>query len=152
MITIQNRQSVPVDVERLRRAAQLILTFLTYKDFDLAIVLVTDDAMQKFNKTYRDKDKPTDVLSFPFFPELKAGERIVPTCRDEKNLGDLIMAPQYIQDTLGQWDDTFEHRMLVLLVHGVCHLLGYDHLEDEEYERMKQEEERILNHVESKLQ
>lgn len=147
MVMVQNLQSVSVDVAKLKKIARAILLFLEYKGFDLAIQLVDDQAMQDYNKRFREKDKPTDVLSFPFYPDLKAGERIVACTKDEKNLGDLVIAPHYVQNNLEQWQQTFEYRLAVLLVHGICHLLGYDHIEDADYEIMNAQEQKILTHL-----
>jgi rRNA maturation RNase YbeY len=151
MVTIQNRQLLPVNIMMLEKAAKLALCLLEYERFDLSIVLVTNEDMQQYNKNFREIDKPTDVLSFPFFPDLPVGTRIVPSCADERNLGDLIIAPLYIQQTLEQWQDTFDHRLLVLLVHGICHLLGYDHIQDEDFVLMQAEEKRLLAFIESNM-
>ncbi|QQR53633.1 rRNA maturation RNase YbeY [bacterium] len=144
---VQNLQSVSVDVAKLKKIAQAILLFLEYKSFDLAIQLVDDQTMQDYNRRFRNTDKPTDVLSFPFYPDLKAGERIVARTKDDKNLGDLVIAPRYVQNNLEQWQQTFEYRLAVLLVHGICHLLGYDHIEDADYEIMNAQEQKILTHL-----
>jgi rRNA maturation RNase YbeY len=147
MVIIQNKQPLPIDTVWLQKAATAIVTFLGYQDFDVAIQLVTNQDMQGYNQQFRSVDKPTDVLSFPFFTEIQSGERLKPTCADEYTLGDIIMAPLYIQDTLEKWNDTFEHRLLILLVHGICHLLGYDHIKDTDFALMDTEEKRILTHL-----
>lgn len=150
MIFITNEQdAISVDIEQLKHDAQHILDELAYHDFDLSIVLVSDDRMHAMNKQFREKDKATDILSFPFYPNLKAGERIHADSDDDKNLGDIIIAPHYVQDTLEQWNQSFEMRMRILLVHGICHLLGYDHIQDDDYEVMKKEEERLLKTLNS---
>ena len=95
------------------------------------------------NRQFRDKDKPTDILSFPFYPHLQAGERIEAEDQDETNLGDIIISPEYVKSDLEQWDENFEQRMQTLLVHGICHLLGYDHLQDAEYAVMLAKEQEL---------
>ena len=102
-----------------------------YADFDLGIWLTSNKMIRKYNKQYRDKDKPTDVLSFPYHHELKAGEQIKVKTEEDKNLGDLIIAPEYVMHDLPKWETTFEKHLQRLLVHGICHLLGYDHIKDE---------------------
>lgn len=145
MIRIQNRvKSIPCNTAQLQRDAQKILEILKYPDFDLGILLTTNKTIQHYNKTYREKDKPTDVLSFPYYPELKAGDRIEVCCDDDKILGDIIISLEYVKKDAPQWEQTFDHRMRVLLVHGICHLLGYDHIKDEDYKVMKRKEEAIL--------
>lgn len=145
MITIKNRQRKrAIDCEQLRKDAQTILHALRYDDFDLGILITSNATIRKYNRTYRHKDKATDVLSFPFYPELKPGKRIKATQPEEKNLGDLIIAPEYVQKDLARWRQTFEQRMKVLLVHGICHLLGYDHETDQEYTVMHRKELSLL--------
>lgn len=144
MITILDKQKIPVDKKQLKNDAQRILKYLDYKDFDLGIMLADSATMHEYNKKYRDKDKPTDVLSFPFYDKLKAGERITATSKEQQNLGDIIICPEYVQDDLARWQQSFDERMRVLLVHGICHLLGYDHLKDEDYAVMKQKEQELL--------
>lgn len=145
MILIENSQTaVPVDIQEIERIAQTVLSALRYTDYDLGILIATNEEIHSYNKEYRKQDKPTDILSFPYHTDLMAGERIEPIVDEDKNLGDIIIAPQYIVDDLARWEQTFEQRIKVLLVHGICHLLGYDHIEDADYEVMKQKEEELL--------
>jgi len=124
MITIQNKQTaVAIDTPHLRKDARRVLKLLDYSDYDLAICLVNNSAIQQYNREYRHKDEPTDILSFPFH-QLAPGERIQPKTEEDKNLGDLIISLEFVH---AQHADHFYPRMQKLLVHGVCHLLGHDH-------------------------
>lgn len=143
MILIRNEQTFPVDVVKLKRDARTILRSLDYDDFDLGILLTTHEAIHDYNKQYRGYDKPTDILSFPYH-QIVPGEKIEAPTDEEKNLGDIIMCPAYINDDLARWEKTFQERMDILLVHGICHLLGYDHIEDADYEVMKLQEDALL--------
>lgn len=146
MITIKNTQrKIKIDVNQLKRDAQAILDALNYSDFDLGIWLTSNAMIRKYNKEYRHKDKPTDVLSFPYHTELKAGKRIKVKSDDDKNLGDLILAPEYIQKDLPKWETTFEKHLQRLLVHGICHLLGYDHIKESDYKIMHKKEMELLS-------
>ncbi len=149
MITIKNNQKISFDTERLKKDAQVVLKHLGYDYFDLGILLADNKKIHELNKKYRNKDKPTDILSFPFYPELEAGEQIISKSEDEKNLGDIIISPEYVKADLERWSQTFEQRMRVLLVHGICHLLGYDHIKDSDYEVMKKKEQELLSLLES---
>jgi rRNA maturation RNase YbeY len=145
MVVVRNTQrKIKVDTQALKKQAQTLLALLGYEDFDLGILLINDAGIQEYNATYRSKDKPTDILSFPCFPTLKAGDRIVVEDEDEKNLGDLVLAPHYIAQDAARLKVTFEDRMQRLLVHGICHLLGYDHEKDEEYKVMLKKEMALL--------
>lgn len=148
MIIIQNQQTnVKIDLVKLKSDAEKILTALDYPNFDLTILLVTELTMQKFNCDYREKDQPTDILSFPFHPDLKAGERIIVESEDDQNLGDLILCPLYILNDLQRWEKSFEERLQILLVHGICHLLGYDHIIDADYVIMQKQEDWLLAQI-----
>lgn len=150
MISIKNTQrKIKIDANQLKKDAQFILDELGYSDFDLGILITTDKKMHEYNKEYRDKDKPTDVLSFPYHPHLKAGQKIKVETEDDKNLGDLILAPEYILNDLPKWNTTFEKHLQRLLVHGICHLLGYDHIEDADYKVMHKKEMALLKKLQS---
>ncbi len=145
MILIENNQTaIPIKIEEIERIAQTILSALSYSEYDLGILITTNEEMHHYNKEYRKQDKPTDILSFPYHPDLMAGERIEPRTEEDKNLGDIILAPQYIMDDLERWQQPFDLRIKVLLVHGILHLLGYDHIEDADYEIMRLKEEELL--------
>lgn len=148
MITIRNTQrKIKIDIANLKHDAQTILDALEYSDFDLGIWLTSNTMIRKYNNEYRHKDKPTDVLSFPYHTELKAGQKIKVKAEEDKNLGDLIIAPEYVMHDLPKWDTTFEKHLQRLLVHGICHLLGYDHIEDEDYKVMLKKETQLLKKI-----
>ena len=145
MITIKNSQrKIKLPLQSIKEDAQLILDALRYHDFDLGIWFTSDATIRTYNRNYRKKDTATDILSFPLYPELKPGQRIKAGSAEEKNLGDLIIAPTYVKNDLERWGQTFEERMRVLLVHGICHLLGYDHETDAEYTVMHRKEKLLL--------
>lgn len=148
MITIKNRtRTVAIDTAWLTTQAQKILDILDYSDFDLGIMLTTNATIRTFNKHYRGKDKPTDILSFAFHPHVKAGKRIQISSNEEKNLGDLIISLEYIYKDPKKMGFTFTKRMQILLVHGICHLLGYDHEKDRDYKVMQAKEQEILEQL-----
>lgn len=148
MITIKNKtRKVSIDQAWLSSQAQKILDILDYGDFDLGIMLTTNATIRTFNNQYRGKDKPTDILSFSFHPTLKAGKRIKVSSDDEKNLGDLIISLEYIYKDPKKMGFTFTRRMQILLVHGICHLLGYDHEKDADYQVMEAKEQEILKQL-----
>lgn len=148
MITITNKtRTLKVSEKKLRAQALAMLEALKYEDCDLGILLTTDRTIRTYNRDYRHKDKPTDILSFPFHPELKAGERIIFYSEDDKNLGDLIISLEYVARTAHKWDRTFDEHMTALLAHGISHLLGYDHITDEQYDEMHKVEKKLLKKV-----
>jgi probable rRNA maturation factor len=120
---------------------------LHYEDYDLGIWLTTNKTIRYYNKTYRHKDKATDILSFSYHPSLQAGERIKPKNEEDKNLGDLIISVEYVARVAREMKVDLYKRMQLLLVHGICHLLGYDHERDEDYKIMHRKELALLKHL-----
>jgi probable rRNA maturation factor len=121
-----------------------MLSELKYNDFDITILFTTNKAIRELNKTFRGKDKPTDVLSFPHHPHLKAGQKIKIVYEDDKALGDIIIAVDYVAKDAVKYGVTLEQRIELLIAHGIAHLLGHDHIEDTEYRVMRRLEERLL--------
>lgn len=101
-------------------------------------LLFTDDAsIAKINAEWRSQDKPTNVLSFPAFP-VEPGDMPGPM------LGDIILAHETLVREAAELGKSFDDHRTHLLVHGFLHLLGYDHMDDEEAEEMEGLETRIL--------
>ena len=145
MITIKNSQrNIALNKELLQHNAQKILALLDYTDFDLGILITNNKTIRNYNREYRHKNKPTDILSFPHHPTLQAGKRITIQEEDDKNLGDLIISAEYVAEEAKKYNVTFEQRLLILLIHGICHLLGYDHINDADFRRMRVKEAFIL--------
>ncbi len=138
---------MPLDKARVLVEVQAILDILDYSDYDIGVWITTNTTIRQYNRDYRHKDKATDVLSFPYHPELKAGERIKPLEDEDKNLGDLILSAEYIVEEAKKYNVTFEERLRLLLVHGICHLLGYDHIIDADFRKMRAKEVAILRNL-----
>lgn len=148
MIIIKNTQrKISVNVKRLQKDAQTVLRILRYEGYDLGIWLTTNKTIRVYNRDYRHKDKATDILSFSYHPTLKVGERIQPKAAEDKNLGDLIISVEYVDAVAQEMGVNLHQRMQVLLVHGICHLLGYDHERDEDYKVMHRKELLLLKHL-----
>jgi len=145
MILIRNTQrKIKVNIEQLKQDIQTILDHLDYPDFDVGLMLTTNFMIRRYNYEYRHKDKPTDILSFPCHTRLKAGQRIKVVDDWDKNLGDMIISLEYVAKDAKKYDTTFESHLKTLLVHGICHLLGYDHITDKEYKQMHKKETELL--------
>jgi len=141
MISIKNTQrKCAIDLEKVRKEAQTILDELGYSDFDLGIWFTTSRTVREYNKSYRNKDKATDILSFPYHANLKPGQRIKVKDEEDKNVGDILIAPEFVQNLLPLYETTLQKRISVLLVHGICHLLGYTHYDDENDQKMSAKE------------
>jgi len=105
----------------------------------VASILVTDiDEMQQLNKRYRDKDKPTNVLSFPMQ---------LPVEVDVFLLGDIALCAPVIKQEASQQSKSEMSHWAHMVVHGMLHLQGYDHIKNDEAEEMEQLEIKILNQL-----
>jgi probable rRNA maturation factor len=110
---------------------------------EVAVRLSDDDEVHALNRAYREKDKPTNVLSFPMFaPEEIAGlaDSEVP----EIILGDIILAHGTCLREAGERNITVKDHATHLIVHGTLHLLGYDHIGEEEAGAMETLEQKIM--------
>ncbi|MEP7453182.1 rRNA maturation RNase YbeY [Phyllobacterium sp. SB3] len=106
-------------------------------DSELSLVFTDDAAIKELNNDWREKDKPTNVLSFPAFP-IKPGQKPGPM------LGDIVIARETVVREAEDEEKPFNHHLAHLIVHGFLHLLGYDHLTNEEAEEMEELERKIL--------
>lgn len=102
--------------------------------YEATIVLTDDTEMRDLNRTWRDKDEPTNVLSFP------AGD--VPG--DDGALGDVVIAYETTEAEANQTGISLSDHVSHLVVHGVLHLLGFDHMDDAEAEKMEDLERKAL--------
>ncbi len=131
-ISILNRQrKYPVDAETVLQWATRILMLQNKKQGELCIVFVNNRLIRMYNRDYRKMDRATDVLSFPMLEGI--GGDLHPDF-----LGDVMISLEKMQtDALLYQRDSSEH-LLILLIHGILHLLGYDH------ERSQMEEKRMM--------
>ncbi len=104
---------------------------------ELSLVFTDDQSIREINAEWRNQDKPTNVLSFPAFP-------VTPGKMPGPMLGDIIVAYETLKREADELQKPFEEHLTHLLVHGFLHLFGYDHIEDDEAERMEGLETRIL--------
>ena len=132
----QSEHSLRMLVDRVLEAT---LHALEFDDVDSELSLVfTDDAnIRTINAKWRHIDKATNVLSFPAFP-IQPGQRPGPI------LGDIVIARETVQREAQEENKSFDDHLSHLIVHGLLHLTGYDHQNDEEAEQMESLERKIL--------
>lgn len=124
-----------VESKLLSKIAHRALEVLGLNKAELSIVLVSDAQIKRLNKLYRNKDKPTDVLSFPI------GEKV----NGWLILGDIVMSVDTARRQAKELGYSLEEELKRLLVHGLVHLLGYDHeLGGEEEKKFFELEEFVL--------
>lgn len=111
---------------------------------EVSVVLADDSFVQELNAQYRNKDKPTNVLSFPS-EELKPDE--YGSVDPSVVLGDVILALQTLQTEAEQQNKSLQDHLCHMIVHGTLHLLGYDHQDEAQAEQMESLEVDILKNV-----
>lgn len=109
------------------------------------IILTTPSNIKNINKQYRNIDKETDVLSFPMF-EKNEIQQINTKCQEV--LGDIIISIEKVKQQAKDYGHAFTRELAYMVVHGFYHLMGYDHMEDEDKKQMRSKEETILNKLE----
>lgn len=111
----------------------------------ITILLTTPKNIQEINKRYRNVDKATDVLSFPMFERDELANKIQKKdFWQEDILGDIIISIEKVIEQAKEYEHSFEREFSYMLVHGFYHLIGYDHIQEEERTIMRTKEEKIL--------
>ena len=112
----------------------------------ITITFTTPEEIRKINKKYRKIDKATDVLSFPMFEKEELDKKIKNNdFLYEDVLGDIIISIEKVKEQAVEYGHSFERELSYMLVHGFYHLMGYDHIEEEDKKMMRPKEEKILN-------
>ena len=112
----------------------------------ITITLTNLENIRKINKQYRNIDKATDVLSFPMFKKDELEEKIRKKDFEfEDVLGDIVISIEKVAMQAKEYNHSFERELSYLLVHGFYHLMGYDHIKEEDKKIMRPKEEKILN-------
>jgi probable rRNA maturation factor len=109
---------------------------------EISVTFVGIEEIHQLNLTYRQVDSPTDVLSFPQFDDL--GD--LPE-EGEIALGDVVICTEKAKSQAEEFGHSFERELIYLFVHSLLHLLGYDHMEEEEKAVMRRREEEIMEKI-----
>ena len=133
----------------------MIVTNQTYDKLTCSLDFVSKEYIHSLNESMRNVDKPTDVLSFPLL-NLKAGDIVNPDLypfdidmqTGELSLGDIVICDDIAKEQALEYGHSQEREYAYLFLHGLLHLLGYDHMQDEEKKVMREIEENVLDRVE----
>ncbi len=120
-ILVKNQQrKVRVNIPTIKRTAKHILNTLGYRDAEVSLLFVDNEEIAVLNQEYLQRSYPTDVLAFP----MREGEfgQINPEV-----LGDVVISAEMAAQVAGERKDPVEDEIKRLLIHGILHLLGYDH-------------------------
>ena len=127
MINITNLTTQSIDENFLKKVPEKVLEQENKKGQDLSIVLVGPERMRKLNKRYRGKNRVTDVLAFG--------------STEEGELGEVVICLSEIKKNAKRFNSTFEKELILCLIHGILHLLGYDHEISKEKEKEMEEKQ-----------
>ena len=143
--TYPEELSFPADIEEnVRAAAEKAAELYGVPTAEVSITLTDNAYIHELNRQYRKIDRPTDVLSFArnegVEPEVKDGPAI-------NVLGDIIISVERAQEQAADYGHSLRREMAFLTVHGMLHLLGYDHMEEAERAEMQREEKYVMEQL-----
>ncbi|MBW9211275.1 rRNA maturation RNase YbeY [Mumia sp. zg.B21] len=132
--SFRDADGAPVDIERLTRLSRFVMEQMRLAPAtEMTMIVVDAGTMTEYNEKWMDKTGPTDVLSFPM-DELRPGTDDLEA--EEGYLGDMVLCPEVATADAEAEGLVLADHLELLTVHGILHLLGYDHAEPEEYEEM----------------
>lgn len=111
----------------------------------ITITLTTPENIKEINKTYRNIDRATDVLSFPIFEKDELDKKIEKKDFEiEDMLGDIVISIEKVKEQAVEYGHSFERELSYMVVHGFYHLMGYDHIKEKDKKIMREKEEQVL--------
>ena len=111
----------------------------------ITVTFTNPENIQKINQQYRNIDGPTDVLSFPMFQKEELDNKVQKKeFQYQDILGDIIISIPKVEEQAKEYGHSFERELSYMLVHGFYHLMGYDHIEEEDKKIMRTKEEKVL--------
>ena len=141
---IFNTTDEKIETKELDQVIKFACKKMNVKNPLLNIVIVDNKKIQEINKTYRNKDAVTDVISFAF-KEVSDVEY-----KDVRFLGEIYISYERCKEQASEYGHSVKREFCYLAVHGLLHLLGYDHIEEEDKKVMRALEEEILNEYDIK--
>lgn len=145
-VDYKNLKKMPKEENLIKKVvAEVLQEEKILHDVDVYVTLTNDEEIHQINREYRQVDRPTDVLSFPMYereeiPFLKEQKKT----EEEEILGDIIISVERVKAQAEEYGHSFERELAYLVTHGMLHLLGYDHMIEEEKKEMRMREEKIL--------
>lgn len=138
-LLIENQTNEPIEMEK--ELEEVIKTVLETEglslDYEVSITFVDKDEIHKLNREYRNVDRPTDVLSFPMDDDFYI-EGV------DTMLGDIVVCMDVARDQASDLGHTLKREIMYLTAHSALHLLGYDHMEDDEKAEMRAREKEVM--------
>ncbi|WAM32903.1 rRNA maturation RNase YbeY [Caldicellulosiruptor morganii] len=149
-IYIQNQQDKYLIDESISKIIEdsilnTLKIFMDDDNYEISVMIVDNQFIKELNKNYRNIDRETDVLSFPIF-EFKNGilQEDITIVEEEIPLGDIVISIEKAYEQAEEFGHSVEREIAYLTVHSVLHLLGFDHLEENDRKLMRKYEEMVL--------
>lgn len=140
VLITNDQEAVEINLDIIREIALEIMKFEgSPENSQLSMVFCDDEAIKELNNEYRSKNEPTDVLSFPM--EL---ENFVPEIR---MLGDIVISTDTAIRQAKEYNHSVMTEIVILMIHGLLHLHGYDHIEEDDRRKMRVREAEILKYI-----
>lgn len=147
-VFLANEQELEVDVEALHALADLVLSEEGYpSSTEVTLLFLAENEIAEYNERFLNRAGPTDVLAFPVESLLPGVVRESDPHGPPLMIGDVVIAPSYVRRQAGEYGVTFEDEMALMVTHGILHLLGYDHEDEEDAIRMEGRERDLLAKV-----
>lgn len=131
-----------MDEEKINEFVDMILEHEKLENTEntyVSFLITTNDIIQNINSEYRGKDTPTDVISFAYNETENIGPFDI--------LGDIIISAEKVTEQAKEYGHSTEREFYYVLCHGMLHLLGYDHIDDEDKKVMREKEEELLKEI-----
>ncbi len=138
MVEINNLTDFPIDERFFKKVVQEILKNESEENSSLSVAFVKEEEIKKLNNKYLKKNKPTDVLSFPHNTDF-----LKETKNFKDSLGEVVICPSVVEKNAQQLSVSIKRELSKMLIHGILHLLGYEH---EKGEKRAEEMEKKENH------
>lgn len=147
-ITFADDRDDPLPGTELTHLAKIVLSGEAVPpEAEVAVTMVDVAEMTALNRSHMGKDGPTDVLSFPLEDATPGQPPTMSAAGPPPLLGDVVICPEVVLEHAVATDTTFDDEMALMVVHGLLHLLGYDHVDDEDAVRMEERERTYLEAV-----
>ena len=144
-VFLADEQDDPIDAEPLRRLAAMVLEKERYPDdTEVTLLFVGEDQIATYNERFLHREGATDVLAFPVEHLRPGSSPDRRTGGPPLNVGDVVIAPSFVRTQAEAAGVAFDDELSLMVVHGVLHLLGYDHQDDQAAEEMEERERQLL--------
>ncbi|MCI8648064.1 MAG: rRNA maturation RNase YbeY [Firmicutes bacterium] len=137
-------QQIP-ELEKMEEGAALCIREegISPERAEVSLSFVTGEEIKELNHQYRGIDQVTDVLSFPQYADLNE----IPQ-KGQLLLGDVVICTERARSQAEEFGHSLEREIVYLFIHSICHLLGYDHMEEEDRQQMRKKEETVMKQLE----